>query len=203
MHPAVVAPGGLLTLGVSTTGQVRAVQMSIGSGLPTAPPPIAYKLSLVSNGTWRGSGDAPSVPGEYHYSVALFAEDGRRLLRDNDAWNIQVGNTQPTVAPAAQSVPPELLAPPFFYGNPTPVVFSAAGRSVSGSEVVSNSRPDVAPATVAGYYSTHLPRAGWTVSGSQLPGSTSFTISASSGQRVCVIQYGASTIHVFFGVLGG
>lgn len=95
------------------------------------------------------------------------------------------------------------LAPPFSYGNPSPAIFTAEGRTVNGSEVVSTTRTDVSPSTVAQWYEVHFPRAGWTVDQSTVPpaGATSFTIVATSGSRVCVVSYAASTVHVFYGTL--
>jgi hypothetical protein len=126
------------------------------------------------------------------------------MVVDNDGWNIQVtGSSAPTPA-AAQSLPATIpLAPPFSYGNPVPAVFSAEGKTVTGSEVVSTTLPNVTPDTVAQFYTTHLPRAGWTVDPSTVPaaGAPSFSIVATStgDPSVCVVQYSDSTVHIFYG----
>jgi hypothetical protein len=180
--------------------------MYLGSIGPNAPAPLTYTLTETAPGTWMGTGTAPSLPGPYHYTVGLYIA-GKRTVQDRDAWNIQVTGSQPG-PPAAEALPPDIpLAPPFSYGNPVPAVFSAAGRTVRGSEVVSNARTDVSAGFVADFYSTRLPRAGWTVDGSSAPGpgATSFSIAAttSGGTRVCLIEYGASTVHIFYGRLTG
>lgn len=178
--------------------------MDLGSGAPAAPGPSAFALTEASPGTWSAHGAVPAVPGEYHFTVHI-QMGNRWLIRDNDAWNITVGSAAPTPVPAASlTVPPELLAPPFSYGYPRAAVFSANGRSVTGVEVSSNARPDIAPSTVAAYYTAHLPRAGWSVNSSNAgAGATSFSISAAEGSRVCVVEYDAATVHIFYGTPAG
>lgn len=179
------------------------MEVYLGSGLPSAPPPQAYALSMSSPGVWSGGGPAPKSPGEYHFTVALFSSSGKRDLHDNDGWNIQVRSVQSTPAPAAVSIPPELLAPPFSYGQPVPTQFNAAGTTVAGSEVSSNTRTDVAASTVASYYTIHLPRAGWTILSAPPAGAQSFSISARRGGDASVIQYAAGVVQVFFGPITG
>jgi len=214
VQPAVVPAGGTVQASVTTAGGVQRVELYLGSGAPPAPPPVAYSLVEIAPGTWTGTGAAPTVGGQYHFTVGLYDHLGRRTVVDRDGWNIEV-SAQPTSAPPpaagqAQPLPADIpLAPPFSYGNPVPAVFSARGESVSGSEVVSTTRPDVQPSFVARFYSLHLPRAGWSVDQSGLPGpgATSFTISASmtgtNGTSVCIVQYSASTIHIFYGSIVG
>lgn len=203
LRPASVTPGATLTATISTAGPVRRVEMYIGSGIPSSSSPITISLTESGAGTWTGTATAPSSGGQYHYSVGLYDAAGRRTIADNDSWNITV--TAPSAA-QVQPLPADIpLVPPFSYGNPVAAVFSAEGRTVSGSEVVSNARPDVAPSTVSAWYVSHLPRAGWTVDSSTIPaaGATAFTIVATSGQRACVVEFGAGTVHVFYGTFSG
>lgn len=212
LQPGVVPAGGTVHASVVTTGAVQRVEVYLGSGAPSAPAPATYTLAPVGPGRWEGGGTAPSVVGEYHFAVGLFDRAGSRTVADNDGWNIQV-NGQPTAAPVAaqvQPLPADIpLAPPFSYGNPIAAQFNAGGTAVNGSEVVSTTRPDVAPAVVAQFYSLHLPRAGWNVAPSTLPapGATSFSIYATApgtaGTRVCIVQYSGSTIYIFYGTISG
>jgi hypothetical protein len=189
-----------------TAGQVGRVELYLGSGAPNVAAPVTYLLIESSAGTWTGTGTAPSVAGQYHFTVGLYPRAGKkRILLDNDAWNVAVtGGSGPSGAPP--SLPADIpLAPPFSYGDPVAAVFNAAGRTVSGAEVVSTTRSDVAPASVAQFYLTHLPRAGWTVDPSSAPppGASSFSIYATSGNRVCVVEYSGYTIHLYYGSLAG
>jgi hypothetical protein len=172
--------------------------MYLGSGSPSAPAPITFTLTSAGGGIWTGAGTAPSVPGEYHYTVGIFVR-GARTIIDNDAWNIKVaGASAGTSSTLPSDVP---LAPPFSYGNPSPATFSAEGRTVSGGEVVSTTRTDVAPGTVSQWYIVHFPRAGWTVDPSTIPaaGAASFSMVATKGNRACVVEYVGSTVNVFYG----
>jgi len=188
-----------------TAGPVGRVELYLGSGAPNAASPLTYFLVESSAGTWTGTGTAPSVAGQYHFTVGLYPRGGKRILLDNDAWNVVV-----TGGSAGSGAPPSLpadipLAPPFSYGDPVAAVFNAAGRTVSGAEVVSTTRSDVAPASVAQFYMTHFPRAGWTVDPSSAPpaGATSFSIYATCGNRVCIVEYSGYTIHLYYGSLAG
>lgn len=208
VRPASVAPGGTLTASVMTSGSVGRVQLYLGSGMPNASAPLTFTLTQVSTGAWSAAGTAPSEPGTYHYTVGLYV-GGHRSVIDNNVWNIQVTGSGSS-ATGPQPLPDDIPeAPPFSWGNPAGVVFSALGHSVNGSEVTSTTRSDVAPATVAAWYTSHMPRAGWTVDSSTEPaaGATSFTIvgtmSGASGTRVCIVQYAAYTIHIFYGTIPG
>lgn len=162
-----------------------------------------FTLVRTSPGTWEATGTAPTVPGTYHYSIGVFDAAGHRSIADNDGWNIQVAAVS-TPVPQVLTFPADIpLAPPFSYGNPVPATFNAAGRTINGAEVVSSTRTDVPATTVAQFYSTHLPRAGWTVDNSSVPGpgATAFTMVGTSGSRVCVVQYSAGTVQVFYGSL--
>lgn len=212
VRPITVNPGASLTAAVTTSGDVRRVEVYLASGAPTGAGPLTYALTESGAGTWTGTGAAPSGPGQYHFSVGLYGPNGRYPVVDNDAWNIQVGSGAPSGGttgnspPAPQALPANvLLAPPFSYGNPVSAVFNAGGKTVNGSEVVSNARPDVPASAVGQFYVTRLPRAGWTVDSGAIPGPgvTSFSISASSGSEVCIVQYSAATVHVFYGSLSG
>lgn len=190
-----------------TTGPVKRVEMYLGSGAPTSSGPEAFTLSQGPAGTWTGSGTAPSSGGAYHYTVGIFTSAGRHIV-DNDGWNIQVTGS-PTSAPSAASLPADIsLVPPFSYGNPVPATFNGEGHSINGAEVVSNARPDVPASAVASFYEAHLARAGWSVDQSTLPqsGATSFSIGATkagaAGTRVCIVQYSAATVHIFYGTAG-
>jgi len=212
VRPIAVSPGASLTAAVTTSGDVRRVEVYLASGEPAGPGPLAYTLTQTGAGSWASTGAAPSAPGQYHFSVGLYGPNGRYPVLDNDAWNIQVGSGAPSSGPTAvaplgpQPLPANvLLAPPFSYGNPVSAVFNAGGKTVNGSEVVSNARPDVPASAVAQFYITRLPRAGWTVDSGAIPGPgvTSFSISATSGSEVCIVQYSAATVHVFYGSLSG
>ncbi|MDQ2743675.1 MAG: hypothetical protein M3Z66_15470, partial [Chloroflexota bacterium] len=210
--PITVNPGASLTASVTTSGDVRRVEVYLASGAPTGAGPLTYILSPAGAGTWTSTGVAPAAPGQYHFSVGLYGPKGRYPVVDNDVWNIQVGSAAPSGGttgnspPAPQALPANvLLAPPFSYGNPVSAVFNAGGKTVNGSEVVSNARPDVPASAVGQFYVTRLPRAGWTVDSGGIPGpgATSFSISATSGSEVCIVQYSAATVHVFYGSLSG
>lgn len=189
------------------TGAVTRVEMYLGSGAPGSAGPETFTLTRGPDGTWTGTGTAPTAGGGYHYTVGVFTATGRHLV-DNDNWNIQVTGS-PTSAPSAASLPADIsLVPPFNYGNPVPATFSGEGRSVTGAEVVSNARPDVPASAVANFYEAHLARAGWSVDQSTFPpsGATSFSIGATkasgNGTRVCIVQYSGATVHIFYGTAG-
>jgi hypothetical protein len=203
VSPLTVTAGGTLRVVVHTEGGVDRAELYLGSGAPNAPSPSTYPLAQGTAGVWTGTGTAPSVGGTYHFTVGLYSAAGRRFLEDNDGWNVTVqgGNgaagTGSGVKPLFADIP---LAPPFSYGNPVAAVFNADGRTVNGSEVVSNTRTDVAASTVAQFYSVHFPRSGWSTAGATVPdGATSFSISATSGSRVCIVQFSAGTVHIFYG----
>lgn len=123
---------------------------------------------------------------------------------DRDAWNVTVSGGPATAAPVSLSFPDDVpLVPPFSYGSPQAAVFSAAGQTVSGAEVVSTARPDVSASVVAQWYETHFPRAGWTVSSGGVPaaGAGSFSMEATKGKRVCIVEYSSSAVHLFYGTL--
>ena len=206
VHPLTVAAGGSLSISVQTAGDTQRAELYLGSGAPNAPSPATYPLGQSSPGKWSGSGIAPTVGGTYHFTVGLYDPSGHRFLEDNDAWNVVVqGGTAPAVPGATSSSVKPLfgdipLAPPFSYGNPVEAVFNADGRTVNGSEVTSNTRTDVPASVVAQYYSIHFPRSGWTTSGATVPaGATSFSMTATSGSRVCIVQFAAGTVHIFYG----
>lgn len=206
VHPLTVPAGGTLTVAVQTAGVAQRAELYLGSGAPSAPSPSTFPLAQAAPGKWSGSGSAPTVAGTYHFTVGLYNASGRRFLEDNDAWNVQVqGGAAPSgtngttsgVKPLFADIP---LSPPFSYGNPVEAVFNANGRTVNGSEVVSNTRTDVSASVVAQYYSIHFPRSGWSTSGVSVPaGATSFSLSATSGSRVCIVQFAAGTVHIFYG----
>lgn len=203
VRPLTVSAGGTLNFSVHTSGATERAELYLGSGAPNAPSPATYPLTQGPPGTWTGSGAAPAVHGTFHFTVGLFNAAGRRFLEDNDAWNVQVtgGSTAGTGSGAVQPLFADIpLAPPFSYGNPVAAVFNADGRTINGAEVVSNTRTDVPASTVAQFYSVHFPRSGWTTPGVTVPaGATSFSISATSGSRVCVVQFSAGTVHIFYG----
>jgi hypothetical protein len=206
VNPLTVPVGGTLHLLVHTAGGVDRAELYLGSGAPNAPSPSTFPLAEGSAGVWTGTGTAPSVGGTYHFTVGLYSAAGRRFLEDNDGWNLTVqgGNGATGAAGTGSGVKPLFadipLAPPFSYGNPVAAVFNADGRTVNGSEVVSNTRTDVAASTVAQFYSVHFPRSGWSTTGATVPaGATSFSMSATSGSRVCIVQFSAGTVHIFYG----
>lgn len=202
LRPQTADPGGNLQVTVTTSGSPTKVQLYIGSGAPNAPAPAAYSLTQTGTDTWTGAITAPSVSGQYQYSIGLFDASGRRHVVANDGWNLMVTGPAPTAVPQAQPLYADIpLAPPFSYGNPTSAVFSAEGRQVTGSEIVSTRRPDVTATSVAQYYSVHFPRSGWSIDPSTVPaaGATSFTMVATSGNRVCVVQFADFTVSIFYG----
>ncbi|MGH2444001.1 MAG: hypothetical protein ACRDFX_12670 [Chloroflexota bacterium] len=206
LSPYSVAPGAGLTASVSSGGNVSAVTMYLASG-PGGGNPISFNLSQNASGAWSGIATAPTTPGIYHYTVGLFDAAGRRSTFDNDGWNVRVTGSSPPPATrppvsAPQTLPANIpLSPPFSYGNPLPAVFTADGRTIHGSEVVSNTRTDVAASNVSGWYVIHFPRAGWTLQPATIPagGARTFTMVANSGAQVCVVQFSAGTVQVFYG----
>lgn len=199
VQPASASPGSTLTASVHTTGAVDRVEVYLSAG-PGGGAPVTFTLSAIAPGVWSAAGTAPSTAGSYHYSVGLYTA-GRRTVVDADSWNVTV--TGPAAAAGqAQTLPADVpLAPPFSYGNPAPAVFTAAGHTINGSEVVSTTRSDVPPSSVSTWYAAHLPRAGWSVDQSTFPaaGATAFTMVGTSGARAVVVEYSGYTVHVFYG----
>jgi hypothetical protein len=200
ISPGTVTAGAAIQVQVQVNGRASKVVVYLSSG-PGGAGPESFLLAPVGSGLWSASGTAPSAPGSYHYSVGVYNLAGTRAIADQDSWNITVNASAPTAGPAA--LPADVpLVPPFSYGNPQTAVFSAEGQTVNGSEVVSNSRPDIPAASVAQFYETHFPRAGWTVDSSTIPGAgaTSFSIVATSGgNRVCVASYSNGVVQIFYG----
>lgn len=189
---------------VTTSGAASRVSLYLSSG-PGGNNPLVFTLVRTAPGTWEATGTAPSAAGTYHYSVGIFDGAGHRTIADNDGWNVVVIAVA-TAPPADLTFPADIpLAPPFSYGNPVAATFNAEGKTINGGEVVSSTRTDVAASTVADFYSTHLPRAGWAVDTSSLPGpgATAFTMVGTSGSRVCVVQYSGGTVQIFYGTLPG
>jgi hypothetical protein len=197
VQPLNVDPQARLDASVQTSGSVDRIDVYLGSGVPGASGPISISLTEGAEGSWSGALTAPAQPGVYHYTVGLYT-GGRRTVVDNNNWNIRVLQASTAAGPLPDNIP---LVPPFNWGNPVPATFQADGRSISGSEVVSNTRTDVTPGYVAKWYINRLPAAGWTVVPSTLPapGASAFTIVANSGTQVCVVQYAAGTVHIFYG----
>jgi hypothetical protein len=197
VQPLNVEPQATLDASVRTSGAVARIEVYLGSGVPGTSGPISATLSQGAPGTWTGTLTAPTQPGYYHFTVGLFT-GGRRTVIDNNGWNIRVLQSSSGVQPLPDNIP---LVPPFNWGNPVAATFSADGRSINGSEVTSTTRPDVTASYVAQWYSNRLPASGWTIVPSTLPaqGATSFTIVANSGSQVCVVQYAAGTVHIFYG----
>jgi hypothetical protein len=204
LGPDGALPGSLLHASVQTAGTVSRVVMYLGSGIPGPVSPIAATLVRVSAATWSGTMRAPSVSGQYHFTVGIFDRAGRRSIADYDAWNVTIGSTVPAATPTtAETVafPDDIpLVPPFSYSNPVSASFSAEGRSISGYEVTSNSRPDVAASAVGNFYTARLPRSGWAVDASTVPppGATSFTLAATKGNRVCVVDFANGVVQIFY-----
>lgn len=199
VSPTSVASGGPLQMAVRISGNAGRVELYLSSG-PGGSGPLTYTLAQTSSGIWTTSGAAPSVAAQYHFSVGVYDAAGRRTVASSDAWNVRVtGGVQSGPRPLPGDIP---LAPPFSYGNPEIAVFDAESKTVNGSEVVSNTRSDVSASVVAQYYVIHLPRAGWTIDPSTIPGAgvTSFTLVATSGaNRVCAIQFSGGAVHIFYG----
>jgi len=103
-----------------------------------------------------------------------------------------------TVPPLPADMP---LAPGFSYGNPVAAVFNAEGHVIQGAEVVSTTNTTQNGGALGQFYATRLPRAGWTVDSSTIPAPTaaSWSIAATSGSRVTVVQFSAGVIHIFYG----
>lgn len=202
--PGTVDAAGQIRATVLTSGAVSRVELYIGSGLPNAPAPLTYTLFRLAPGTWVGTGNAPSTGGAYHFSVGLYKAAGQVIHKDRDSWNIVVRGGSQTKPSSAQPLPVDIpLAVPFSFGSPVSAVFSALGKSISGSEVVSNALPNVSPSVVVQFYETQLPRAGWATSAGPPRGAMSFTISGTKqgggGTRVCIVQFSGATVHVFYG----
>jgi hypothetical protein len=181
--------------------------MYLGSGIPSSVSPSAATLALVSPGNWGGTLSAPSTPGEYHFTVGIFDHAGKRNVIDNDGWNVTVAGSGPSGQPGSptsglQPVPADIpLAPTFTWGNPVAATFTAEGKTINGSEVSTNSRPDVPASAVSDFYSTRLPRSGWAIDQSPPAGATTFSITATSGNQVCVVQYGSGAVQIYYGNL--
>jgi hypothetical protein len=197
--------GAALQARVRVRGRVTRVELYLSAG-PGAAGPVTFTLAPQGAGIWGASGTAPSTSGSYHYSVGIYDASGRRTVADNDAWTITV-TAATAVSAGPQPLPADVpLAPPFSYGNPQAAVFSAEGRTVNGSEVVSNSRPDISASVVAQWYEIHFPRAGWTVDQGTIPGpsATSFSISATTaGGRVCVASFSGGVVQMYYGTFSG
>jgi hypothetical protein len=194
MQPLNVDAGATLSVSARTTGPVQRVEVYLGSGLPGSAGPIDVTLSG-AGGSWSGTVPAPQSPGEYHYTVGVYS-NGKRSIIDNDGWNIKVLAPVTQAQPLPDDIP---LVPPFGWGNPVSASFTANGRSYSGSEITSTTRSDVTASYVAQWYENRLPAAGWTLLTPTVPsGATSFTMVGTSGTRVCVVQYAAGTVHIFY-----
>jgi len=204
LRPDTVDAGGTMTAYVQTRGSVSKVQMYLGSGSPTGPSPVTIDLSQTGAGTWGATATAPSQSGQYHFTVGIFGPRGGRNVLDNDGWNITVSGGSSSASSGPQPPPADILfAPPFSYGNPVAATFTANGQSINGSEIVSNTLDTVSASTVGDWYNTRLPRAGWTVETGTVPaGATSFTIVATEGSQVCVVQFSAGTVSIYYGTLG-
>lgn len=197
VQPLNVEPRARLDASVQTSGSVDQVDLYLGSGVPGTSGPISITLAKGTAGSWSGVLTAPAQPGVYHYTVGLYSGGSRRVI-DNNNWNIKVLQASTAAGPLPDNIP---LVPPFNWGNPVAASFQADGRTISGSEVVSNTRSDVPASYVARWYTNRLPASGWTIVPSTLPaqGATAFTIVANSGSQVCVVQYAAGTVHIFYG----
>jgi hypothetical protein len=199
--PGTAQPGGNLTFTVTTLGDARKVQVYLTAGPGAAAGPFSYTLVQTSDGHWSTSVAAPSAGGEYSFSVGVFDTAGHRNVISAGSWVLSVHSAQPTVAPV-EPLPDNMpLAPGFSYGNPQPAVFTGAGKVIHGAEVASTTDPSANGSALAQYFSVHLPRAGWVVDQSTVPpaGATSWSIAATSGSEVAVVQFGAGTIHIFYG----
>jgi len=202
--PAGVAAGASVHARVQLRGRAGRVELYLSSG-PGGASPVTIVLSSLGGGIWSGAGTAPAASGTYHFSVGVYDLSGRRNVADSDSWNISVSGAPQATGP--QALPADIpLVPPFSYGNPQTAVFSAEGRTVNGSEVVSNSRPDIGGSEVVQWYETHFPRAGWTVDQSTVPGAdaASFSLVATAGaNRVCVVSYSGGVVQLFYGSFSG
>jgi hypothetical protein len=197
LQPLNVEPQARLDASVQTSGSVDQIDLYLGSGVPGSSGPITVTLTQGAAGSWSGVLTAPAQPGVYHYTVGLYS-GGKRTVIDNNNWNIKVLQASTAAGPLPDNIP---LVPPFNWGNPVAASFQADGRTISGSEVVSNTRTDVPASYVARWYTNRLPASGWTIVPSTLPaqGASSFTIVANSASQVCVVQYAAGTVHIFYG----
>jgi hypothetical protein len=158
-------------------------------------------MTQTSDGHWSASITAPVAGGEYTFSLGLFDTAGRRNVVSANSWLLNIRSAKPTVA-AVQPLPANIpLAPGFSYGNPQSAVFTGAGKVIQGAEVTSTSNPSADGSALGQYFDTHLARAGWAIDPSTIPpaGATSWSITATSGSLVTVVQYGAGTIHIFYG----
>lgn len=205
--PLVVNAGGTVTVSARTAGAVSRLVLYLSAG--PAAYNASYPLGRSAPHSWSGTIPAPPAPGSYHYTLSLFDASGVAHAVDNDAWTLRVRGG-PTATAAVPSVPATIpadipLVPPFSYSNPTPATFAAEGQTLSGAEVVSDSRPDIKASTVAQWYLARYPRAGWTVDARSIPppGATTFTIVASQGGRVSAVSYANGTVTVFYTLAAG
>lgn len=197
LQPLNVEPGAKLYASARTAGLVGRLEVYLGSGVPGTSGPITVGMSETATGTWVGSLSAPAQPGYYHFTLGLYS-GGRRTVVDNNNWNIRVLQPSSAAQPLPDNIP---LVPPFNWGNPIAATFNAGGHTISGSVVTSSTRADVTASYVAQWYTNRLPASGWSIVPSSVPapGATSFTIVADSGSQVCVVQYAAGTVHIYYG----
>ena len=195
-----MAPGGTIHIAVLTRGPVSRVVAYLGTVGPQAPAPVSYELARGSGGHWSTSGSAPPASGTYGYTIGLYDPEGKRNVVSGQSWLIQVGSSQTSAGP--QPFPNDIpYAPPFSYGAPVAATFNAEGKTINGSEVSSNQRPDVSPNAVAQFYASRLPRNGWSVDQSTVPapGATSWLLVATKSGRVVAVQFSHATVQIFYG----
>jgi hypothetical protein len=200
VHPASLAPGAAARWTVTTLGDASRVQVYLSAGPGASAGPFSYELSQTADGRWSSAFTAPTAPGQYYFSIGLFNRAGHRSVIENGAWSVVVRGA--ASSGGAQPLPADVpLAPGFSYGNPSPATFNAVGHVISGSEVVSTTNASANGGALGQFFSVRLPRAGWTVDQSTVPaaGATSWSIVATIGRRVLVVQFSAGTLHFFYG----
>jgi hypothetical protein len=200
--PASVQPGETVTFTVTTLGDAQRVQLNLTAGPGSSIGPLTYNLTQTSDGHWSATVAAPSAGGAYYFNVGVFDTAGKRSLAESGSWVLTVAAPPPTAVPGAQPLPASMpLAPGFSYGNPESAVFTGEGRVIQGSEVTSTTNPTANGGTLGQFFATRLARAGWAVDQGTIPtaGASTWSISATSGKLVTVVQFAAGTLHIFYG----
>jgi hypothetical protein len=200
--PTAAHPGATVTFNVTTLGDAQRVQLNLTAGPGSQSGPFTYSLTQTSDGQWSATVSAPIGGGTYYFNVAIFDSKGHRTIAESSAWMLTVNAPTPTPSAGASPLPTNMpLAPGFSYGNPEAAVFTGEGHVIQGSEVTSTTDTSASGGQLGQYFVTRLQRAGWTVDESTAPaaGAATWSIAATSGNIVTVVQFAAGTLHIFYG----
>jgi hypothetical protein len=202
VSPTQTQPGTTVTFNVTTLGDAQRVQLNLTAGPGSQSGPFTYNLTQTSDGHWSASAPAPRGGGAYYFNVAIFDSTGHRSIAESSAWMLTVAAPTPTATTGAEPLPANMpLAAGFSYGNPEAAVFTGEGQVIQGSEVTSTTNTSTSSGQLGQYFVTRLQRAGWTVDQSTVPapGAATWSIAATSGNIVTVVQFAAGTLHIFYG----